>query len=264
MPIGAFEREILRLLSVNRNPESFVGGATVMLQASDSPRQSEDIDFFHDTQASLNDAVDCDLKTLADSGYSCAVTTRQPTYCRATLSRGDQSTKLEWVFDSAFRFFPVEPDIDLGWRLNFWDAATNKVLAFAGRSMLRDYLDVLYLHERHLHLAALAWAAAGKDPGLTPEMILDGCRRNSRFPGEDLSKLFLARPIDFKASKQLLIQAADEAESLFKRLPLNDVGCLYLDAAGKPVCPNIDHPDFAKLTRHFGCVKGAWPRLVDE
>jgi PAS domain-containing protein len=192
------------------------------------------------------------------------ITTRQATYCRASVGRGDRSTKLEWVIDSAFRFFPVEPDLDLGWRLNFWDAATNKVLALAGRTVLRDYLDVLYLHEWHLHLGALAWAAAGKDPGLTPEMILDGARRNTRFPDEDLSKLYLAQPADFKALKRRFLQAADEAESLFQKLPLADVGCFYLDSDGKPVYPNPAASDFARLTRHCGCVKGAWPRVMDE
>jgi hypothetical protein len=264
MPIGAFEREILRLIAANRNPESFDGGSTVMLQEPESTRQSEDIDLFHDTRASLDDAVERDTKSLADAGYSFEITRRQTTFCHASVTRENQLTKLEWVFDSAFRFFPVEPDLDLGWRLNFWDAATNKVLAFAGRTALRDYLDVLYLHERHLHLGALAWAAAGKDPGLTPEMIVEGARRNTRFPGEDLSKLHLAQPIDFKAMKGTFLQAAEEAEAIFKQLPMTEMGCFYLDAATNPVCPDPNSPDFAKLTRHFGCVKGAWPRIVDE
>jgi hypothetical protein len=54
--------------------------------------------------------------------------------------------EFERVYDSSFRFFPVEPDPALGWRLNFWDAATNKTLALFGRHEFRDYLDVLYLH----------------------------------------------------------------------------------------------------------------------
>jgi hypothetical protein len=41
---------------------------------------------------------------------------------------------------AAFRFFPVEPDPELGWRLNFWDVAANKVLAFCGRDKLRGSL----------------------------------------------------------------------------------------------------------------------------
>ena len=262
MPIGEFEREVLRLLAVNRNPESFIGGATVVLQAPDSPRRSEDIDLFHDTQASLQSSVDSDVKALTVAGYSCTITTRQLTFCRAYVDRGDQSTKLEWVYDSAFRFFPVEPDLDLGWRLNFWDAATNKVLAFAGRTALRDYVDVVYLHQRHLHLGALAWAAAGKDPGITPEMIIEGGRRNARFPGEDLTKLHLSQPLDFRDLKQIYIQAADEAEAIFERLPPQDVGCLYLDATRQPVCPDPDSPQFAGLTKHFGRVKGAWPTIV--
>ena len=37
MPLGAFEQEVLRLLAVNRNPDSYVGGATVLNQNSVSP-----------------------------------------------------------------------------------------------------------------------------------------------------------------------------------------------------------------------------------
>ena len=48
------------------------------------------------------------------------------------------------------------------------------------------------------------------------------------------------------------------------KLPPADAGCLFLNAQGKPVCPNPDSPEFSKLTRHFGSVKGAWPRIVDS
>src|SRR6266496_1651811 len=44
MPLGPFEREVLRLLAINRNADSYVGGATVLLQSPVSPRSSEDID----------------------------------------------------------------------------------------------------------------------------------------------------------------------------------------------------------------------------
>ena len=48
MPLGPFESEVLRLLACNRNPDSYVGGATVLHQMPDSPRASADIDVFHD------------------------------------------------------------------------------------------------------------------------------------------------------------------------------------------------------------------------
>jgi hypothetical protein len=54
------------------------------------------------------------------------------------VRRGGKQTKIEWVFGRAFRFFPVEPDPELGWQSNFWDVAANKILAFAGRSEIRD------------------------------------------------------------------------------------------------------------------------------
>jgi hypothetical protein len=180
MPIGPFESEVLRLLASNRNPDSYVGGATVLHQAPDSPRASADIDVFHDTAPAVHDAAARDTETLQAAGYEVRIVSRQESFCRGIVSKGPLVTKLEWVQDIAFRFFPVEPDVQLGWRLNFWDVGTNKVLAFCGREKLRDWLDVIYLHERHLCLAALVWAAAAKDPGLTPEFLLDAAKRFGR------------------------------------------------------------------------------------
>jgi hypothetical protein len=95
-------------------------------------------------------------------------------------------------------------------------------------------------------------------------MIVDGARRNARFPGEDLSKLQLVQPVDFRALKQAFLQAAAEGEAQFERLPPADMGCFYLDSTGRPVCPNPDSPEFAKLLRHFGSVRGAWPGIAEE
>jgi hypothetical protein len=158
MPLGAFEREVLRLLAVNRrNPDSYVAGATVLNQNPASPRTSKDVDVFHDTIESLAHSADRDIVTLRTTGFEVIEAGwRHDTFCRALVRREGKQTRIEWVFDSAFRFFPVEPDPDLGWRLNFWDVAVNKVLAFAGRSEVRDWVDVLHLHRQHLHLGALA------------------------------------------------------------------------------------------------------------
>ena len=264
MPLGAFESEVLQLIARNRSPESFVGGATVLHRDPSSPRASQDVDVFHDAEASLAESARRDIELLRSSGYMVEVSGSTPTFLRATVRRGEYASKLEWVVDSAFRFFPVEPDVELGWRLNFWDAATNKVLAFAGRRVFRDYVDVLYLHREHLHLGALVWAAAGKDPGLTPEWMLDWMRRITRYTPDEIAKTRLSSPPDLRVMKEALLIAAEEADAIIARLPMPEMGCLYLDASGKPVCPDPDAPEFATLTRHFGCVKGAWPRIVEE
>src|SRR3954463_1052968 len=171
MPIGAFESEVLRVIAANRNPDSYVGGATVLHQAPGSARSSRDLDLFHDTTESLTKSAELDVAELRKGGFHVELAKPQESFQRAIVQRGAQGTKIEWVYDSAFRFFPVEPDAELGWRLNFWDAATNKLLALAGRNEVRDYLDVLWLDEHHLSLGALAWAACGKDAGLTPDFI---------------------------------------------------------------------------------------------
>jgi hypothetical protein len=261
MPLGDFEREVLRLLAANRHPDSFVGGGTVLHQMPDSPRTSKDVDYFHDTIESLNLSVQRDVATLRGAGYEVEPGHPHDTFQRVIVRRGGAQTKVEWVFDSAFRFFPVEPDLDLGWRLSFWDVATNKVLALAGRSKVRDLVDVVYVHERHLCLGALAWAAAGKDPGMTPEAIIHWARRNAVYRPEDLSDLQLAAPLDLKDLKSRWMEASQSALELIAQLPPSEVGCLYLDASSRPACPEPAGPEFPKLTRRFGSVRGAWPRI---
>jgi hypothetical protein len=264
MPIGAFEREILRVLAANRNPDSYVGGATILHQAADSPRASRDVDLFHDTTESLERAVECDTKLLQSRGYETLLEKPQGSFQRAQIKRGDHLTKIEWVYDSSFRFFPVEKDEEMGWRLSFWDAATNKILALFGRHEFRDYVDALFLHTRHLHLGALIWAAAGKDPGLTPELILEWMKRNAIYSRDEVKTVDTGNRLDLVALRRQWLAALAESESLVARLPAAEMGCFYLDVRGQPVCPDPASPDFALRTRHFGSVKGAWPRIAGQ
>jgi hypothetical protein len=71
-------------------------------------------------------------------------------------------------------------------------------------------------------------------------------------------------PIDLSATKQKWVAVVQAARVLVEHLPASEVGCLYLNAAGQPVCPDPAGPDFPKLTRHFGSVKGAWPRIAES
>lgn len=134
----------------------------------------------------------------------------------------------------------------------------------AGRQKIWDFLDRLYLHEHRLHLGVLVWAAAGKDPGLTPEYILDWATRGNRFFPEDLADVRLGKPIDLVATKQARLAAVHEAREFVARLAVTEPRFFYLNAAGQPVCPDPAAPEFPRLTRHYGSVKGAWPRIVEE
>ena len=154
MPLGKLEREVLRLLARNRNPESHIAGASVLNQGDDSPRSSQDVDIFHDTREALQSALSADVELLNESGYEVKVIMDHDTFKRALVRKADLQTKLEWVFDSSFRFYPAEPDEELGYRLNYWDAATNKVLAAAFRNVIRDYVDLVEIHQKRLSLGA--------------------------------------------------------------------------------------------------------------
>ena len=259
MPLRGFEKSLLRLLAAHRNPESFVAGATVLLRDPESHRRSQDIDVFHDTVESLTIASDNDCRVLREHGYTATMDKAQETFRRAIVSNTEGTTKVEWVFDSAFRFFPIEPDPELGYVLNFWDAATNKLLAMAGRGELRDYLDVLYLDRKHLSLGALAWAASGKDLGFTPQFVLEEAQRLAHYARPALEKIDLTEPVDLVDCKKHFRKACDAAFLLFNQLPAEEVGCLYLNEQNIPVTPDPAAPDFAKLRRHYGSVRGAWP-----
>jgi hypothetical protein len=262
MPIGPFEKEVMALLARHRNPESFIGGATVLNQAPNSPRTSEDIDVFHDTESALTNSLAQDLPLLELEGYQVSTLFSAPSFCRAQVRKNGSATKLEWVYDSAFRFFPIEPDPELGYRLNFWDAAANKVLAGVGRGVIRDYVDLLHLHKSHLSLGALIWAAAGKDLGLNPHFICGELKRTHQYPPSDYASLKM-ESVDATEMRIIWRKALDEAETLFENV-LQDApyGCFFLDSNDHPQTPTPE--TLSALQPHFGSIRGCWPRIIED
>jgi len=132
----------------------------------------------------------------------------------------------------------------------------------ASRSEVRDFVDILHLHQTYLSLGALAWAACGKDPGFTPDFLLDQASRHTAYTQSDLEQLQLQAPLDLKKLKRTWLEALDEAQKLVNALPMTEVGCLYLDQSHTPVNPVPSEPAFTSLIRHTGSVKGAWPTVL--
>lgn len=110
MPLTAFQREVARLLAANRNPDSMVGGGAVMNRAADSLRYSEDLDVFHDPAASVAASAELDAAVLAASGHQVDWVVRREDFQRADVVKGDERVRLDWVADTAFRFFPAQKD----------------------------------------------------------------------------------------------------------------------------------------------------------
>ena len=106
MPLSKFQREILLLLAAHRNPESYVAGAAALNQ--DGPRFSGDIDIFHDREEAVAQAASADTTLLAAHGFTIEWLRREPGIHATTVQRHGQTTRLEWVRDSDFRFFPTQ------------------------------------------------------------------------------------------------------------------------------------------------------------
>ncbi len=262
MPLTAIQRAVMQLLAARRTAESHVAGGVAINRADNSPRYSADIDFFHDVAENVFTCAEGDAAALAQAGFTVEWLLRQPFLYRANLAKDSDRLKLEWCFDSAFRFFPVQPDPELGYCLHQADLAANKVLALAGRSEIRDLIDTLFFHDTYLHLGAICWAACGKDPGYNPISLLEAAKRQTKFRAEDLASEQLASPITLPQLKERWLTAAGQAEELIQRLPALDVGCLYLTPTFTPVTPNPEHAEFPKLIRHYGSIRGAWPVLA--
>jgi len=261
MPISDIQNQVLKLIATNRSPQSYLAGATVIHRKVDTPRFSQDLDFFHDIENSVAQCAEKDAATLQNSGYNFSWIMRTPSFYRAVVVVDDKPLKIEWAQDSVYRFFPIQKDELCGYRLHDVDAATNKMLALAGREKIRDFVDIMYLHENYLSLGTMAWAACGKDPGFTPEFLLNQISRHVAYSQNDLNNLNLTTPLDIKTLKQKWLTALSEAEKLIVELPGNEIGCLYLSAQKSPVTPNPGLSDFNELIRHHGSISGAWPVL---
>ncbi len=101
---------------------------------------------------------------------------------------------LEWVCDSAYRFFPLVEHPDFGLTMHPFDLATNKVLALVGRLEVRDWIDTMACGNRLQPLGYLAWAATGKDPGYSPALLLAEARRSTRYSAAEIAALAFEGP----------------------------------------------------------------------
>jgi hypothetical protein len=254
VPLSSLQSRLLRQLAAHRNPESFVAGASSL--ARSGPRFSDDIDVFHDREEAVQAAADADAIVLGDAGFRVEWTRRLPAICTAIVHGGDEATRLEWVVDSDFRFFPAVRDELFGYVLHLADIATNKALAAAGRREPRDILDLLLIHERVLPLGAVAWASVAKDPGFTPEGLIAEIRRNSRYQQADYDRLRTETSVDAGSVSRALRAALTEADAFVRAMPAGKEGLLFIQD-GCPVQPDPKKLDGYRV--HGGQRRGHWP-----
>lgn len=259
MPISKFQSDVLRLLAAQRSPDSYIAGGIAINRQG--PRFSDDIDIFHDSAARQESAVKADEAALAAAGYTLTWPSAQRAgKHEATIEKGGAQMQLEWVTDSAFRFFPTQPDELFGYVLHPVDLATNKASAAADRRVPRDVVDLVTIHENILPLGAVVAAAVGKFIGTTPEEMLAEITRHSRFTGEEFQVLATAQPVDVRGLHRRIRSMIEDAERFIAKLPSDAVGVIFMDG-DKPVQPDVSVLD--KYQRNPGAPSGLWPSSPD-
>jgi hypothetical protein len=254
VPLSKIQTEILRILAANRDPESYVAGSTPLNR--DTPRYSGDIDVFHDREERVAAAAAEDGALLEGHGYTLQWIRRAPAIHTVLVERAGDTTKLEWVADSDFRFFPTVRDELFGYILHPVDLATNKVAAAYGRREPRDIVDLITIHERILPLGAAVWASVGKALGFTPEGIINEIRRTARYTEADFRRVASDPPVDPAATMNRVRELLAEAEAFVTRMPTDKAGLLFL-REGQVVQPDPDRLD--DYETHAGQRRGHWP-----
>jgi hypothetical protein len=254
VPLSKIQTDVLRLISEQRDPESYIAGASPLNR--DTPRFSRDIDLFNDREERVAQSAEADTAALAAAGYEIRWLRRSPAIFTAEVAKGGASTLLEWVVDSDFRFFPAVKDKMFGFVLHPVDLAINKVMAAAGRREVRDIVDLDLIDAQVLSLGALIWAAVERSPGFTPEGLIAEIRRNLHHSKAEWQSLDASEPIDPEKTIQRLTAALERAEAFVARMPTEKIGLLFLEN-DKIVQPDPDRLD--DYQTHAGHRGGQWP-----
>ncbi len=268
MPLTPFQRRVLELLVRNRSEASHFAGGVALNAADDSARYSRDFDLFHDAVDDLVRASEQDVRTLEAAGLAVEKNNRagawgKPVSFRQAVVRGPEGeVALDWAHDSAFRFFPIVPDAQLGWRLHLFDLALNKALALSARTETRDYVDIVELGRRY-PLEAIMWAACGKDPGFNPFSLFNMVLRFARVDPAKLEEI-QARKLDPVAFKEEWIAMTDRARDEMTLLANEQtdlpIGVAFVDDRGEPGWLRRN----PALRIHRPSLRGCFPSVADR
>lgn len=263
MPLTAFQSEVLAVIAANRSEESHFAGGLVLNASANSARYSNDFDIFHEAAEEVTRASEADTASLRAAGFTVEPQRgdweRHSSFRKARVFRSANAVDIDWAADSAFRFFPIERDPVLGWRLHLFDMATNKALALSARTATRDYVDMVELG-KIFPLPAIVWAAVGKDPGFSPLSLLEMMRRFARVNPTELAEI-QARNLDPRTLKTAWIEMSDYADAEITRVadtqPDMPIGIAFVDATGQPRWIGAD----PTLKIHAPCIRGCLPRI---
>jgi hypothetical protein len=234
---------------------SYVAGG-IALNAKENSRWSADVDVFHDAEEAVIRSSEADIQTLRHAGYAIRQDLWTAGFRRAWVERDGEGVKVEWCQDAAWRFFPIEKDDLLGWKLHRFDALTNKALAMGGRSETRDLVDIVFDSKKY-PVHAVIWAACAKDPGYNPLLLLNQMQRNSRVNPAELKEMGASiQPVELKTR---WLKAAEIAEQEIQRAASSGIetGAAFVSESNA-----IGWFDTPGCKTHRATLGGSLPRLI--
>ena len=267
MAATPYQCGILKILAAQRKKagESYVAGGVALNQLLAAPRQSRDIDLFHDSQEAVTATWRQDRALLVASGYAVEPIREAQSFIEARVSLGQERVIMQWARESAFRFFPLIEDDLMGLALHPFDLATNKVLAMAGRLESRDWIDLLSCDKRIQPLGYLVWASCGKDPGFNPSSLLAEISR-AHYSQAELDVL------DFAGSKPDAVllggrwhEILRAARATCAQLPPEEAGTCVITREGElyrgSAAELVDALAECRIGFHQGGLGGSWPEF---
>ena len=95
MALTSFQSSILKCLAANRraNVGSYVAGGLALNYRLDEPRQSRDIDIFHDSEKALFESWQMDRATLEELGYTVAPRRERNTFIEAVIAKAENGQR---------------------------------------------------------------------------------------------------------------------------------------------------------------------------
>ncbi|MDR3176149.1 MAG: hypothetical protein LBU06_06410 [Desulfovibrio sp.] len=263
--LTSLQKKIVKLLAPYKSEESYFAGSSTL--NTKLLRFSNDMDIFHDEYEQCILHFKSDIEILEKNGLYIIQKRNMQNgdIGEVDVFHGNEKTTIQWATDSAFRFFPLVQDPIFGFKLHHVDAATNKILALAGRGdVIRDYYDVCNMIFEKEPVVAYIWAACGKDPGYSPHTLLEWMSRHTKFQEESLLLIQAEKKFSLHECKEIFMTMADEAREKFSYAPCNEIGTLYLKFSDRSVFfPSLSDFEEGNFVRHRGSIRGSMPQFVD-
>lgn len=193
------KRLLLALHNLSDSPYFYLTGGTALAEFYFGHRKSYDLDIFTSEQGLVlpfSRIVEEKLKKIFPS---LNVVRRFSSFVEFEISQEDEIIKLQFAYDSLFRFKdPV--DSDLGIKINnYKDLVVDKFLAFFGRVEPRDAIDLFFILQRE-DIEKIAELAAQKDPGFDMYWLAVALEKVKDFP-DNISKWPVEMLIDIEIEK---------------------------------------------------------------